>query len=773
MVRRTAFVAYPSEPSFIGVTVEAAVRELARQEGEVRFLTWRASDIAGQFLSEAILDDVANREALVADISRLNFNVTYEIGFAIGRRKRLILIRNSAISVDRDAAEVGIFDTLGHSSYQNSKELTELLKLVDAGAPLSLETGRLNVRSPVYLLEAKFKTDQITRVISRVKKARLFFRSFDPNEEPRLSPSIAVRNVAESYGVLVPLLPSTSPDARVHNVRAAFIAGLAGGMGKVLTILQFGQDPVPLDYRDFATPCFHPSQIDESIEDFAERVAEAFQTKEAVVRDSPSFLASVNLGASAAENEFQELGNYYLETNAFRGAYRGEFRTILGRKGSGKTAIFFQVRNRIRRDPANVVLDLKPEGYQLRKFRESVLRLLSQGTFEHTITAFWEYLLLLEICHKILDNDKMKYMRDRRLYEAYRALADTYDSDQYVREGDFAERMSKLIQAIADNYTERYAGRLDVALSAQELTNLLYMHDVDRLKRELGEYLRSFKKAVWLLFDNIDKGWSPHGITPDDLTIVRCLLDATRKLERDLSSRPIDAHSLIFLRVDVYEHLLRETSDRGKESKVVLDWNDGELLREMMRKRFVFNEPSPGLDFQEVWSRICVRYVDGEESFQYLIDRSLMRPRYLINLVSYCKSHAVNLRHSRIEVDDVERGLQSYSSDLVAEIGLEIRDVLPEAEDVLYCLVGVTRVIAGQELEKCLQAGGFGDRGLMARIIDILLWYGVLGIWISDEESTYIYDVNYDANLLRAMDRKRTARVYSMNPAMWKGLGIK
>ena len=339
---------------------------------------------------------------------------------------------------------------------------------MDAGAPLSLETGRLNVIFPVDLLEVKFKIYEITRVISRVKKARLFFCSFDPNEEPRLSLLIAVRNVAESYGVLVPLLPSTSPDARVHNVRAAFIAGLAGGMGKVLTILQFGQDTVSFRLPGFRNALLSSSpNTDESIEGFAERVAEVFQTKRAVVRDSPSFLASVNLGASAAENEFQELGNYYLETNAFRGAYRGEFRTILGRKGSGKTAIFFQVRNRIRRDSANVVLDLKPEGYQLRKFRESVLRLLSQGTFEHTITAFWEYLLLLEICHKILDNDKMKYMRDRRLYEAYRALADTYDSDQYS-EGDFAERMSKLIQAIADNYTERYAGRLYVALSAPE-----------------------------------------------------------------------------------------------------------------------------------------------------------------------------------------------------------------------------------------------------------------------------------------------------------------
>jgi hypothetical protein len=141
--------------------IEAAVKDLARREGETRFVTWRASEIAGQFISETILDDVASRDALVADISRLNFNVTYEAGFAIGRRKRLVLTRNSALTIDRDAAELGIFDTLGYSAYQNSPELIELLKLVDSGVPLSLEIGSINVRSPIYLLDAKYKTDQI------------------------------------------------------------------------------------------------------------------------------------------------------------------------------------------------------------------------------------------------------------------------------------------------------------------------------------------------------------------------------------------------------------------------------------------------------------------------------------------------------------------------------------------------------------------------------------------------------------------------------------
>jgi len=53
---------------------------------------------------------------------------------------------------------------------------------------------------------------------------------------------------------------------------------------------------------------------------------------------------------------------------------------VIGRKGSGKSALFFQVRDKLRENRQNVVLDLKPDGYQLLKFKDSVLRLLEAGT---------------------------------------------------------------------------------------------------------------------------------------------------------------------------------------------------------------------------------------------------------------------------------------------------------------------------------------------------------------------------------------------------------
>ena len=53
-----------------------------------------------------------------------------------------------------------------------------------------------------------------------------------------------MKNVAESHGIVAPLLPSYYNNANIHNFRAAFIAGLAQGMRKPLLLLQNGEEPL-------------------------------------------------------------------------------------------------------------------------------------------------------------------------------------------------------------------------------------------------------------------------------------------------------------------------------------------------------------------------------------------------------------------------------------------------------------------------------------------------------------------------------------------------
>ena len=109
---------------------------------------------------------------------------------------------------------------------------------------------------------------------------------------------------------------------------------------------------------------------------------------------------------------------------------------VVGRKGTGKTALFSQLRNEKRANVRNIVVDLEPEGYQLIRLKEDVLDYLAEGARTHLITALFEYLFYLEICYKLLEKDRERHIRDGRLYEPYRKLLEVCETGS-AGEGDF------------------------------------------------------------------------------------------------------------------------------------------------------------------------------------------------------------------------------------------------------------------------------------------------------------------------------------------------
>lgn len=774
MTKTIGFFAYASAPASIGQTIETAVASNARTNATTVVSTWKALDVVGHFITDEVLSGIDAADFLVADISELNFNVTYEIGYALGKSKRILLVKNKSVQPQGlRISDVGIFDTLGYQEYQNSTELSAYLNKASSLKAIDIAAA-LNIKAPIYLLDTPHKTDWSTRIISRIKKAGFIFRNFDPNESPRLSAYDAVTQVAGSYGVVVPLLSAGTTGAAIHNMRAAFIAGLADGMGKALCILQYGDDPVPVDYRDFVQVTYHPNDVNRAIEVFASDVTQAFQSLEASGgKPERSFIKKINLGATSAENEMRDLERYYLETDQFLKSLRGEAHMVVGRKGSGKSAIFLQIRDaeRDKNRNKNLVLDLKPDGYKLIKFKERILQFLAEGTYQHTITAFWEYVLLLEICYKILEKDKLRHIHDHRLYEGYRELAELYRGEGYDSEGDFSERMSVLMEKIYSEYQSKYGSTDSVSLSSSQVTELLYKHDVKQLKQKLGRYLEN-KEVLWLLFDNIDNGWPTSGLKHEDLLMIRALIDSTRKIERQFNSINLKVRSVVFLRNDVYELLVKETSDRGKEASVLLDWTDSDLLRELVRLRIVSNGLEDDLDFKSAWLRLFTSHYKGEETSQFLIERSLMRPRFLLNLINHCKSFAINLNHETIEESDIEKGISAYSADLLRDIGYELRDVSEDTEGLLYAFVASPADLSEtQVMEKLEKSGHHQDSA--SRAVDLLLWYGFLGIRINSDEPKFIYDFSYNKALMDGIKKNSTQSVsLVINQAFWPALMI-
>lgn len=769
------FIAYPGGIPMVREAINNAVEHLrATSANLVSPTTWEEIDIPGRFIATEVLTGIDSSEFTVADISRLNFNVTYEIGYSIGRGKRVLLIQHRSVASDSlPAHDLGLFDTLGWKPYGNGIELAQHIKDFDHTRKLPLDE-KVNTLSPIYLVQPKHKTDYDGYIVSAIKKAPLKFRSFDPSESPRLAARDAISNVAQSMGVVLHFLPVEHADSKVHNLRNAFVAGLADGMAKAKVFIQSGETPVPLDYRDLVIHCQIQKDFQSAVASVAEQVFEKFQ--DATIqptRGTKSRLEEVDLGASAAENEMTALAEYYVEIPAFRRAQRKEVRLVTGRKGSGKTAIFFRLRDTMRAKRQNVVLDLKPDGYQLLKLKDTVVRLMSTGTVEHTITALWEYILWIEICYKLLEKDQDTHVRDARLFAPYQRLKAAYVTDEYSHEGDFAERLKGLLRDLTLELEAKFPGETELELSAPEITELIYKHDFNNLRNGVKEYLQ-FKGELWLLFDNLDKGWTSQGVNANDLVIVRALLEATRKIERELNRREPIAHTVVFLRNDIFENLIDTTSDRGKETRANVDWDDAELLREMLFRRIARIDAFENAEeFRPVWNSICIPMVDGQDSSQYLIDRSLMRPRSLLDLIGHCRGYAVSLGHDRIQQNDIEKGMAAFSDDLLSEINLEIRDVFPTSGDLLYAFLGCASKFNRAQLTERLLAQGISNESL-EKLTEMLFWFGFLGFVWTNGEPRFIYSFHYNMKVMRGSHDQlaQNGITYVINPAFAPALGL-
>ncbi len=236
-------------------------------------------------------------------------------------------------------------------------------------------------------------------------------------------------------------------------------------------------------------------------------------------------------------------------------------------------------------------------------------------------------------------------------------------------------------------------------------------------------------------------------------------------------------HCLVFIRNDVYEHLMRHSADYGKEMRVTLDWADSDMLRELLRLRLVASLPSESanLSFDEVWRQLCVSHYapTGEETSSYIIERSLMRPRNVIKIFAHARGFAANLAHAKIEDADLEKGIRTYSQDLLIELDHELSDVFPAARELLYHFIDAPPQMSRQQLASLIESAGI-ENVEIEKVVDFLLYYGILGVRTSDEQVHYIFGVNYDLKVLQVRaSRLAEGDVYVMNPAFRPALGIK
>lgn len=764
---KTAFFAYPGAPGDLVATIDAAAQRVNASESGLLVTTWSEMGVFGAAIPDQVRSNIRGAQVFIFDVTKANLNVYYEAGYAIGLGKAIAPVVNASFAgATADLQRDGFFDNIGYKTYSNSYDLASILEDLPTSGLLNLYSKDLDSQQPVFVLDALHKTDFRNAIVSAVKTSRVHYRSFDPVEVPRLSTVAMIAQITSSSGIILPILPPHIEDAPRHNLRAAFLAGMGHGLERQTLLLQqkHFSEILPADYREVITPVTDDKTIRVSVEEFCKLALLAGQS----IRKSPqklerSALQRLSLGASAAENEFRTLSTYFVETAEFVRTLRGEINVVAGRKGSGKTAIFFQIRDTFREDKATLVTDLKPESHQLSLFREELLKILDVGAFEHTLAAFWYFLILTEITLTLKNDLDHKSRRDSRALEAVNEIDQWLENYQIGDSGDFTTRLNRLGQFIVQEITT--AKRRKQLISVDFLTNVIFRGGVTELKKIILKYTTQSGSIV-LLFDNIDKGWPSNGVAEFDVRLVRLLIETLDKIKRDFSAAHRDFMSIVFLRNDIYELLVGVTPDRGKAGEVRIDWTDRTKLKQVILKRLRASLKTRDRTFDEMWNRFFPVSISERDSFDFLVDHCLMRPRFLINILENAISNGINRGHEKLDATDCIDAVRQHSLYLVDDFGYEIRDVSGLSSDLLYSLVGAERYSTREGFVAKFLAFGLLDTEAVSAF-NLMLWYGAIGLVTKDGRERYIYDYEYNMKRLEAEARLLGPQGnYVTNPAL-------
>jgi hypothetical protein len=149
------------------------------------------------------------------------------------------------------------------------------------------------------------------------------------------------------------------------------------------------------------------------------------------------------------------------------------------------------------------------------------------------------------------------------------------------------------------------------------------------------------------------------------------------------------------------------------------------------------------------------------------LDRTLLRPREILRFTRECINTAVNRGHEKVIQDDILQAEQTYSDDLLVDITFELKDVSPDYADVPYAFIGSKTLLSKDEVkQRLIDANVPAER--LENAIELLLWFGFLGIYINEDEERYSYKFQHD---MKKMQGAPGQFAYCVHPGFRKALG--
>lgn len=427
------------------------------------------------------------------------------------------------------------------------------------------------------------------------------------------------------------------------------------------------------------------------------------------------------LGPPAAERD-HDLAEYFYESETFSAIASGQATILIGNRGSGKSAIFKIVGEREKRLGA-AIINITPEEYSY-EFLGKVLKAEIDGAWvkQASYAASWKYVLY------VLAMKEATRRAPSTKSASYKAVHG-YLLAKF--KGEAINVLEKLV-----SYMKRFEGiklgSYELKGSARALQNLYQLEEIAELLEPLKDLLA--RQKVYIFVDELDRGWDG---SEDAKQFVAGLFQAAIQINR------LTPHLKVFisLRRELYDNIPEIYDDAQKVRDLVREvtWTEEglrELIGRRIRRAYRLQSNMKAVD---CWNYIFAESLSYRKtgSFKYIADRTLFRPREIIQFCNQCIERAGEIL---IDYEVIAKAEDSYSLARLNDISAEYRFEYPNLQEVFETFRGMVYSLSRTDLEThCLEILTGERRCPKAKV------------WLEGIDEQQLIGVLWDVGFIRAL----------------------
>tara|TARA_R110001583_G_scaffold157047_1_gene308972 strand:+ start:592 stop:2241 length:1650 start_codon:yes stop_codon:yes gene_type:complete len=406
------------------------------------------------------------------------------------------------------------------------------------------------------------------------------------------------------------------------------------------------------------------------------------------------FKKHMSVGEADAENDkkfledcFVDIGDYEIleDTDSPQSI-------VLGRTGVGKSALLEQLEKNNER-----VIRIEPEELALRHISNSTILNFFEDlgvNLDIFYSLLWQHTLAVELIKNKYNIDsaqaktnfidsitgllsgKQKKQQALKYIEEW---GDKFWVDTETRIREFTDKLeANLKSSINSNVPGiNFTGEAGATLSEEQKSEVIHYGkkvvssvQITKLSKIVNLLAEDIfidpQKKVYILIDRLDENWVEDGLR---YKLIRALIETIKKF-RNIAPVKI----LITLRTDLLDRVLDKTRDSGFQREkynslfLQLCWNKEQLMKVLdSRVNHLLKHKYTGGDV--CFSDVFPDKIDKVTASEYILDRTLLRPRDAIMFVNSCLRESQG--KSEITSSIIKLAEKSYSADRIESLKYE------------------------------------------------------------------------------------------------------